>query len=149
MSGNPVRHSNVRKTLARWLIARSARSIEAYRDEHGNVGYVGGGSDPGLQAAVVCLGEDTEIIADRVHALLSPTRSTLMPSDPLLTFLAEALAEEDHIQGVHRCGLRDPQRREALGVAGDLARGRDGRSRAGPHGAAGRGRATEARSTPP
>lgn len=69
-----------------------------------------------------------------------------MPSDPPLAFMAEALVEENHIQGVNLCGpLHDPQRREVLGGAGDLARGRDGRRRAGPHGAADRGRATEAR----
>lgn len=116
MSGNSVRYSNVRKTLTRRLIARAARSIEAYRNEHGNVAYVGGGPDPSLRTVVVCLGEDAEVTAGRVHALLSPTRSTLMPSDPFLTLVAEALAEEDHIQGftyAGHCVIRNVAKRWA------------------------------------
>jgi hypothetical protein len=144
LSGNSVSYSNVRKTLTRRLIARAARSIEAYRNEHGNVAYVGGGSNPSLRTVVVCLGEDAEVTAGWVHALLSPTRSTLMPSDPFLTLVAEALAEEDHIQGftyAGHCVIRNVAKRWAE----QEARGGDGRRRADPHGAADRGRATEAR----
>jgi hypothetical protein len=54
------------------LIAHSTWFIEAYRNEHGNGGYVGGGSDPGLlRAATVCIGEHAEVIADRARSAVA------------------------------------------------------------------------------